>query len=158
MITNREQAAAHQAKHFGPKAAERIMGQPQTTPEKCTREQPKPVKMTRPEKEFGMILEAMKRRGEIVSFKFQGMSLAWGRDPESGILMRYKCDFSVVLDAMHSDYPVLDDGKLPIKIIEVKGKHIFERDKIRFKGCRAEWPEFMFEMHQLEAGVWRRIL
>jgi hypothetical protein len=42
--------------------------------------------------------------------------------------------------------------------IEVKGPHIFDRDIVRFKGCRAEWPEFHFQMWQLKKGEWSRIL
>jgi hypothetical protein len=35
-----------------------------------------------------------------------------------------------------------------MKLIEVKGGHIWDRDIVRFKGARAYWPEFAFEMHQ----------
>lgn len=108
---------------------------------------PQAVRMTKPEREYGMRLEAMKRKGQIVDYRFQGLSLAWGADPETGILMRYKCDYVVFRDSWQR-----------IAIIEVKGCHIFEKDIIRFKGCRAEWPMFQFEMHQLTGGQWHQVL
>lgn len=123
---------------------------PSNEGKKLNKTLPKPVKMTRPEKEMGMILEAQKRAGEIVDYRFQGMSLAWGRDPETGILMRYKCDWVVFTGIRTNDL-------CAIKIVECKGKHIFPQDMIRFKGCRAEWPMFQFEMWQLSGGEWRRV-
>lgn len=128
---------------------------------------PKPVKMTRPEREYGMILEAMKRRGEIVDYRFQGMALAWGRDCMTGLAMRYKCDWLVInqvlpVTAVSGPYSVtIGDTAKPwarLTLIEVKGAHIWSRDLVRFKGCRAEWPMFQFEMHQLVRGTWTRIL
>lgn len=108
--------------------------------------------MTRPEKEMGMILEAQKRNGEIVDYRFQGMSLAYSPDPETGILLRYKCDYVVIFD------PLLHW----IKIIECKGhgKHAISAEaKLRFKGAKAAWPWFKFEMHQRQRdGKWDRVL
>lgn len=109
---------------------------------------PKPIEMSRPEREMAMILEAQKRNQEIIDYRFQGMSLAYGEDPETGILLRYKCDF-VVIGA-------------PFKIIEVKGhgKHaINAAAKLRFKGAKAAWPMFKFEMWQRQRdGQWIRVL
>ncbi len=58
--------------------------------------------------------------------------------------------------------PVLNTetgGDVPsqLKFIEVKGAHIWAKDLVRFKGCRAEWPMFEFEMHQKKGGQWQRI-
>ena len=44
------------------------------------------------------------------------------------------------------------------KFIEVKGGHIWDRDIVRFKGCRAAWPQYEFEMWQLKKREWTRIL
>lgn len=126
-------------------------------------ELPKPVKMTRPEREYGMILEAMKRKGEIVDYRFQGMSLPWGADPVTGRQMRYKCDWLVITTVGKEWYhqgggkPNISEPTVGLKLIEVKGAHIWKDDRTRFKGCRAEWPMFQFEMHQLTRGEWRRI-
>lgn len=45
-----------------------------------------------------------------------------------------------------------------VTMIEVKGAHIYERDLVRFKGARADWPEFSFEMWQWARGEWSKIL
>jgi hypothetical protein len=123
-------------------------------------------RMNKTEREYGLILEAMKGRGEIVEYRFEGISLSWGADPRDGKLMWYTPDFLVVIatgwkpldpESYTSDKsPRLD--YTAFKLIEIKGPHIFAKDKIRFKGCRAEWPMFQFEMHQRErGGHWRRI-
>jgi hypothetical protein len=122
---------------------------------------------TKPEREMGMILEAQKRRGEIVDYMFQGMSLAYSPDPETGILLRYKCDYVVIVgggDPKKEMTGLLYD--LPpatrIRIIECKGhgKHaISAAAKLRFKGAKAAWPMFKFEMHQRgKDGQWQRVL
>lgn len=125
---------------------------------------PQPVKMSRPEKEMGMMLEAQKRAAEIVDYRFQGMSLAYSPDPETGILLRYKCDY-VVIERLEErknimDWPLMSLSA--IKIIECKGygKHaISAAAKLRFKGAKAAWPMFQFEMHQrCQDGQWRRVL
>jgi hypothetical protein len=99
-------------------------------------------KMTQTEREFEVLLKAQKSHDEIQDYKFEGVRLAWGD------CMVYKCDFSVVQRS----------GRM--KLIEVKGPHIFDRDIVRFKGCRAEWKRwFDFEMHQRDANkTWNRIL
>lgn len=133
--------AEHQAKHgFSDTRAQEPPGESKTQ-----RKPPTPVKMTRPEKQYDLILLALKSRDEIKDYKFQGMSLAWGADPRTGRLMRYKSDFVV--------FP--HDG--PIRIIEVKGQKVTQEGMARFKGCRSEWPMFLFEMHQLTQDGWRRI-
>lgn len=135
-------AAAHQARHFGPKAAERLTAEPQMKPSAL----PKPVKMTRPEREYGLILEAMKRKGEIIEYKRWGIKLAWGTDPDTGRQMWYTPDFVV--------WPT--GGTLTM--VEVKGSKLFYTALVRFKGARAEWGvHFKFELHKLEKGVWTRI-
>lgn len=153
-----EQAKKHAAKHGYSLSVEDIRSKKYHNVEAPAL--PKPVKMTRPEREYGLILEAMKRRGDIVDYRFQGMSLAWGADPATGRLMRYKCDWLVITCA---DLGVgsKDDGGwipiLPVKLIEVKGAHIWPKDMIRFKGCRSEWTIFEFELHQLKGGQWTQI-
>src|SRR5215471_14170468 len=99
--------------------------------------------MTRPEREFAVILEAQKRRGEIERYRYEGVRLRWGGD------MWYKPDFFVTYE---------DEGNC-FKCIEVKGPWISERDLVRFKGCKAEWTEFEFEMWQRSnEGRWAKLL
>lgn len=103
-------------------------------------------RMNKTETAYSLILEAMKRRGDIQEWRFEGLSLAWGADPATGKPMHYKPDFVVFLDSWQR-----------VRLIEVKGPHIFDRDLVRFKGCRAAWPMFAFEMHQKKGGEWQRI-
>jgi hypothetical protein len=104
--------------------------------------------MTRPEREYGLILEAQKRAGEIIDYLYEGIRLKWGVDPETGEAMWYKPDFVVM--------PVFDLGRM--KLVEVKGPWINPRDMVRFKGCRAAWPLLQFEMHQRDKdGRWTQL-
>lgn len=104
------------------------------------------ARMNKTEAEFALMLEARKRSGEITDYRYEGMRLKWGEDPRTGEAMNYLADFVVI-------------GKLSshITLIEVKGAHIWDRDKVRFKGCRAAWPCFAFELHQKIKGEWKRI-
>lgn len=99
-------------------------------------------KMTVPEREYKVLLAARRSHGMIEDYKYQGIRLPWGDS------MFYKCDFAV-LNLDHS-----------ITIVEVKGAKIWDRDIVRFKGCRAEWKHwFTFEFHQRTPdGLWHQLL
>lgn len=121
-------------------------------------------RMNGTETAYSLILEAMKRRGDIIEWRFEGISLAWGVDPRTGKPMYYTPDFWVLdgtiskesdLSATWNVMPPVEYTK--VRLIEVKGAHIFAKDLIRFKGCRAEWPMFAFELHQKKGGEWNRI-
>jgi hypothetical protein len=98
--------------------------------------------MNKTEREFDRMLEARLRTGELVEKRYEGVRLLWGGG------MTYTADFSARRP----------DGK--IEIHEVKGAHIFDRDTVRFKGCRAEWEQwFIFAFHQRNKdGTWTRLL
>src|SRR4051812_33789252 len=98
------------------------------------------------EAEYGRILESMKLRGEIVEYRYEGITLKWAD-------MRYTPDWFVIAEE-HLD---CEKEFQLIRLIEVKGAHIWDRDTVRFKGARAAWPMFQFEMHQKKGGEWRRI-
>lgn len=102
--------------------------------------------MNRTERAHSIILEARRQAGEIVSWRFEGIRLKWGHDLKTGSSMHYCPDFVVFLK----------DSERPL-LIEVKGKHIRDRDIVRFKGCRASWPEFDFQMLQWKNGCWTRL-
>jgi hypothetical protein len=135
---------AHQSRH-GFKAAEKPAKVPQ--PAKV----PKP-RQNKTEQEYGLILEAMKRRGEILDYRPFGIKLEWGADPATGKPMVYSPDFIVF-------YPPDLPSPFPsVVIVEVKGGYIHPQDWIRFKGCRAEWPNFLFQLYQKTSEGWRRLL
>jgi hypothetical protein len=123
--------------------------------------------MNKTEREYAMILEAQKRKGEIRRWEYEGITLRWAD-------MRYTPDFLVFGGDPKSyrDWPLEASlarfaRGLPlagpmrviydIKVIEVKGAKIWDRDIVRFKGARAFWPEFAFEMWQKKAGQWNRL-
>lgn len=98
--------------------------------------------MNKTERDFDVILRWRQTRGEVVEYRFEGIRLLWGGG------MVYKPDFIVRF-------------QVPLRpmLIEVKGAHIWDRDIVRFKGCRNEWQEwFDFEFHQRKAGIWTRLL
>jgi len=137
----REQVEAHQRKHGfmpTPFATESILMKPEVRD-----------RMTKTERAYALVLEAQKRRGEIHRYQFQGITLRWGVDERTGQYMRYTPDFVV--------FP---DEDVTIKMIEVKGSHVLyvQQAMARFKGCRADWPEFEFEMWQLRNFQWARLL
>lgn len=110
-------------------------------------------RMTVPEREYALILEAMKRREEILEYRPWGIKLAWGADPKTGKVMVYSPDFYVVRSAFRRN-PYISD----IVLIEIKGSKLFHPALVRFRGCRAAWPMFNFELHQREKdGRWRRV-
>jgi len=102
--------------------------------------------MNKTEAEFARILHVQKQEGEILRYEFEGITLRWAD-------MRYTPDF-VVIDALQPDSK---PGLIVLTLIEVKGAHIWDRDIVRFKGARAYWPEFAFEMHQRTKQGWKRL-
>ena len=99
--------------------------------------------MNKTESEFALMLEAQKRAGEILRYEYEGITLRWAD-------MRYTPDFVVIGNCYESGYPV------NMRLIEVKGGRIWGRDIVRFKGARAYWPEFAFEMYQKTKQGWKR--
>lgn len=141
-----EAADAHQRKHGFPglekfvakgqaaqAAVDKVVGKLRGT---------EPPKMNRTEAEFEVLLKAQISHGQILEYRFQGIRLRWGGG------MYYKPDFTVRRT---------DGG---IVLIEVKGPQIWDRDIVRFKGCRAEWNRwFDFQMMQRDANkTWSRLL
>ncbi len=94
--------------------------------------------MNKTEAEFAMILEAQKRKGEILRYEFEGITLRF-----AGV--KYTPDFFVF------------DRTLNWKCIEVKGPFIkgkFERAVERFRHARTYYPEFSFQLWQKTRDGW----
>lgn len=102
--------------------------------------------MNKTESEFALMLEAQKRNGEILRYEFEAITLRWAD-------MRYTPDFLVIIP---TDFHIDGEQITRTKLIEVKGRHIWDRDIVRFKGARAYWPEFAFEMHVKTKQGWKR--
>lgn len=145
-----QQAQAHAAKHgytletSEPPVPNKVPATPRLT---------KKDRMTRPEREMALILEAQKRRGDILEWRFEGISLAWGVDPATGKQMWYTPDF--VIYGVKVEATQFIDTKL--RLLETKGGRLFQAQLVRFRGCRACWPMFKFELHQLAQGAWSHV-
>jgi len=149
---------------------------PQLSPAKATRNAiegilanarpySKKMLMNKTESGFAQRLEIMKRNGEILRYDYQGMTLRWGVDEKTGDSMRYTPDFVVfkpktIEVELNSVQSTEIEVAPTIVLIEVKGPHIHYRQQAiaRFKGCRAWWPEFQFEMWQKQKTGWKQIL
>ncbi len=108
-------------------------------------------KMNKTEAEFAMILEAMKRKGEILRYEFEGITLRFAN-------VRYTPDFTVSMPVI-----MVEGYSVPqlIKFIEVKGPFIRgnrERAIERFRHAKTYWPEFTFEMHQKTKEGWKQLI
>lgn len=110
--------------------------------------------MNKTEARYALTLEAMKRRGDIADYKAFGIKLRWGVDDKTGASMIYTPDFFVRMPEL-TGHEAQGAGSRTHKLIEIKGGHIWPKDKVRFKGCRAEWQWlFDFEIHQWIDGQW----
>ncbi len=109
--------------------------------------------MNKTETEFASILQMDKNNGKVQRFEFEGITLRWAD-------MKYTPDF-IAFDTTSSAWLSKDNPEIKIirgiRLIEVKGGHIWDRDIVRFKGARAYWPEFQFEMWQKKQGQWRQL-
>lgn len=118
-------------------------------------------KMNATEAAFALILESQKRKGEILSYHFQGMTLRWHVGNE---IVKYTADFVVFAE----DRSGLDANGTGVtfiktKLIEVKGGYrkfpgYLERAIERFRHAKTRWPQFSFEMHKKTKDGWKQIL
>ncbi len=114
-------------------------------------------RLNKTEFEFAMILEAMKRKGEILRYEFEGITLRFAN-------VRYTPDFVVFGGSLLDTFKrsVLNRREVPeIRFIEVKGPFIKgnrERAVERFRHAKTYWPEFTFEMHQKTKEGWKQII
>lgn len=144
-------AKAHAAKH-NYRLEATVAGKPlpgNTTAVLQGKGEPRRGHMNKTEQAFERVLIAMKDRGEIVDYKFEGITLRWGED-DDGRAMRYTPDFVVFNNRK---------GAIWMCLVEVKGPHIRYKDKVRFRGCRGEWRRFFgFQLWQRSrTGEWKQL-
>lgn len=91
---------------------------------------------------FGLILESQKNRGEIVDYRFEGVTIRLADD------CRYTPDFFIIVS--------LDP--LKIRFAETKGKHIWDDSKIKWRVAKEQnsWAEW--ELWQKKGAEWNRLL
>lgn len=108
--------------------------------------------MNKTEAEFALILEAQKRKGEILRYEYEGITLRF-----AGV--KYTPDF-VVFEPTTTTMRYGHEFITRMKLIEIKGaftKGKFERAIERFRHARTYWPEFQFEMWQKQQTGWKQI-
>jgi hypothetical protein len=96
--------------------------------------------MTNAELEFAVILEALKRTGEIQSYHFEVITLKLADG------CRYTPDFFIVVSP----------GQL--RFCEVKGAHIWEDSLVKFKVARQQFLWADWQLHQRSKHGWHRAL
>lgn len=99
-------------------------------------------KMNRLEDEYALYLESLKQKGEISWYGFESVTLRLADG------CRYTPDFTV-----HTGTLVR-----PIRFIEVKGNHIWDDSKVKFKVAKERFWWAEFAMLQKKKGEWKQIL
>lgn len=94
----------------------------------------------RTEQRFLDICEARKRHGEIKEVRFEGITIKLADG------CRYTPDVMTI------------DHENRIVFYEVKGSHIWDDSKVKFRVAKDQNPWATFEMHQWKSGEWTRIL
>jgi len=138
-----------------------IDANPQSSHTKTPKNDVQPVlkrkrgKMNKTEASFALVLDALKRNGEIERYDFQGITLRW---PSGDDVIRYTADFAV--------FPIVPKcshfGDSKIRLVEVKGGYskmpgFLERAVERFRHARTYWPQFGFELHKKTKDGWKQI-
>lgn len=109
--------------------------------------------MNKTEAEFARILQARMDRDEIVSFDYEGLTLRW---PDG---MRYTPDFMVVQSLIHERLDAAASSEFPhvrLVLIEVKGAFGWQKDIVKFRAARANWPLYEFQFWQKLDGEWQQ--
>lgn len=101
---------------------------------------PKPSRQNKTELAYGLILEAQKRRGDILGYRFEAIKLR----------LADQCWYT-------PDFFVERIDALPL-FIEIKGRHIWDDSKVKFKTAREIHTWADFEMWQKTKEGWRKIL
>lgn len=107
--------------------------------------------MNKTETAFSALLDARQRRGEILHWQREGITLRW---PDG---MTYSPDFSIVT-SMAAEATETEAPSVRLTLIETKGGFIRDDALVKFRAARSAWPHYRFEMWQLTKGEWTRIL
>jgi hypothetical protein len=111
------------------------------------------------EAEMGMVLEARRRRGEILSAEFEAITLRWGD-------MEYTPDYFVIVQQCSAQYAGLDHEPVspenPVRhlveivYVEVKGGWKWEDSVVKFKAFRKAMTWARFELWEKIDGRWNQ--
>lgn len=92
--------------------------------------------MNKTEAEFSLLLEAQRRRGEIVAWQYEAITLRWGTVD----VLKYTPDFMI--------FDLIEGFDVKLRFIEVKGAFIRQIDLRRFKEARNAFTMFRFDLWQ----------
>lgn len=151
-FTNASESFKAKNKHLGllPRDARLLRSSVNPEPGKLGKRQGQAT-MNKTEAEYSLILEAMKRKGEILDWKFEGIKLKIGEG------CFYTPDF-MVTEQTDSTYRDGCEFITRVKFIEVKG---FLRDDARVKFLAAQeqhkWASFEMWRRDRKTG-WTQIL
>lgn len=102
------------------------------------------------EKRYGLVLEAMRRRGEIVCYGFEEISLRWGD-------MVYTPDYFVIRQLAENHTEAGGGPLIEAVYIELKGAWKWQKDVVKFKAARARFTWARFEMWDYVDGRWTQL-
>lgn len=101
------------------------------------------------EAEMGMILEAQRRRGEIVSAEFEAITLRWGD-------MEYTPDYFVIRQIAENHTEMGGGPLIEIVYVEVKGGWKWEDSVVKFKAFRKAMTWARFVLWEKIDGRWNQ--
>jgi hypothetical protein len=101
------------------------------------------------EAEMGNILEARRRRGEIVSAEFEAITLRWGD-------MEYTPDYFVIRQIAENHTEMGGGPMVEIVYVEVKGGWKWEDSVVKFKAFRKAMQWARFEFWEKIDGRWNQ--
>jgi len=113
----------------------------------------KRMEMNQTEAEFSRILEKQRLEGKIIKWEYEALTLRHGVMN----MIAYTPDF-VTFDLIEVDDLTPGVPRISMRFIEVKGAHIREKDRLRFKAARNYFTMFRFELWQkTKAEGWQQI-
>lgn len=128
-----ERINAERARRLGePVVAEPKQREPKSTNPRAT--------MTRVEMRMADLLDMRKRQGEVQTWFFEAITLRVGTDR-----CTYRPDFFVLLA----------DGS--VEVIEVKGAHVFDDSRVKWKTAKLLYPCFRWRFLQWIQDEWREV-
>lgn len=99
--------------------------------------------MNATEREFSLMLQRQMDEGRIINWDYEGLTLRWADG------MRYTPDFVVIVSVAPAGAT-----HVCLRLIEVKGAYAWQKDVVKFRAARANWPLFEFEFWQKDANGW----
>lgn len=99
-------------------------------------------RMNKVEIDFSLILEAKRRRGDIVSWVFEGVTFRLADD------CRFTPDFFVIVSL----------SPLLIQFCETKGRHVWDDAKVKFRVAKEQHPWADWIMYQKGKEGWKQLL